>query len=619
MAKKERKPMLPKERTKLVDELDTLKKIRNYTSYRLPEDFKLKGVERAAELVLADDSRMDDVVLLDFETVDRDITKVLEKHKVVLSKSRVEAVTGLESKEIKELLTRGIKMETIETLSVKLQDKADAELEPQVLMEGIIEEATKQGEIEPLPEDEFDMETLDDSDLEVTTLPGMEMIPMESRDLSEIEDLTGISVTENENGDLEVTSLEEVMEITPDKSSFEKSFIEGLEKELSELVAKYKAVGDVGDLEAQLRSDLDKKLEGTEIVMNEDEKGELVLSAISKKEREEKEEAEEKEKKEIAEALGEDPDNVISIIRLKSKQSASEMTNDNLRQTNSYVVVRLKNNNFKMLKEVDKGTDVKEMSVSTPDGEKTYVEEMGYEINPLMKELAPAMKDTAHSGYTDVLAGETKAGKTNPNSNRYNVVQIVRAGESKTDNQDFITYIGLNGERVTDVVTNHGTGLDFDRDGVEITYPKDLYIQGKEYDVHDKDTAEYERETGTSVDEKQPESGESSPSLEAAIQKRIMLLEKLLELEEYIKDEENDRTPDPTIVVGAMLGGDSVKEGMEYSEESRQARLDEAYDERAQLLKELGYKEDELTIAKEEAERAEEAVKSFGPSGAAWN
>lgn len=608
MAKKERKQMLPKEKTRIQDELDSLRLIRSYTKYKLPDDMKLKGVEREIELLLADESKMEDVVLLDFEGPDSELSKVLEVHKDVLSKDRIEAVTGLERAQIKELLARGLTIDSIEQRSIEIASE-HGELEPEMMKQSIIDDAVKEGEIEPLPEEEQEFEV--ESDEELVTLPGMEMIPLEERDISTIEDQTGTLVSDLENGDLEITTLEERMEITKDGGKFDELYIEALEKDLAEDIEKYKKYGDISELEDQLRQDLDKKLEGTEVVLDEGEKGELVLRAMSRQEREEKENAEEEEKREIAESIGEDPDNILGIIRFKSVDQGSEMTNKKLSYTNETIAVRLPNNNFKLLEEVGKGTSPTEERLETPDGPKSYMELEGYSINPLMNGVAPALKDTAHSGYTDLLAGESKAGKTNPDSNRYDVVQIVRAGERELDDQDYIMYIGLNGNRVSDVVTNHGNGLDFDRDGVEVDYPREIFIQGKEYDIHDKDTAEKERQTR--------DDNEPTPTLDKALDKRIDLLKELLEIEKYIASEEANKMPDLTIVAGQVIGGGSIKDGVEYSEESKDVRLDEAYSRRGEILNELGYKESSLTVAIDEAERAEEAAKTRGPIGAMWN
>ena len=592
MAKKERKQMLPKEKTRIQDELDTLRMIRSYTQYKLPDDMKLKGIEKEIELLLADDTKLENVVLLDLEGPDDDLSKVLEVKKQVLSKERIEAISGLEKPQIRELLARGLTIESIEERSIEIAQEQGM-LRPEQMKQEIIEDAVQEGEIEPLPEEEQEFDF--GMDEETVTLPVMEMIPVEERDISTIEDQTGVLVSDLENGDMEVTTLEERMEVTKEGGKFNEMYIEMLERDLAEDIERYKMVGDTSNLEAELRARLDKKLEGTELVLDEGEKDSLVLKAISKDEREQKEKAEDEERREIAEAIGEDPDNILGIIRFKSVDQGSEMTNRKLSYTNDTIAVRLPNNNFKLLEEVGEHTSPNEQRLDTPDGPKSYMELEGYSINPVMNGVAPALKDTAHSGYTDLLAGESKAGKTNPDSNRYDIIQIVRAGEKKMDDQDYIMYIGLDGERVSDVVTNHGTGLDFDRDGVEVDYPREIYVQGKEYDIHDKDTAEKERQT----------SNESKP-LAKALEKRIALLKRLLELENEIAHEENDKTPDVTIVAGQMIGGGSLKDGLEYSEESRQVRLDEAYDERAEVINELGYKESDLTLAVEEARMLED-------------
>ena len=75
------------------------------------------------------------------------------------------------------------------------------------------------------------------------------------------------------------------------------------------------------------------------------------------------------------------------------------------------------------------------------------------------------------------------------------------------------------------------------------------------------------------------------------------------------------------IIIGLLLGDGHIqkRKNSEYSEESRQVRLEEAYDQRADVINELGYKESDLTLAIEEAERAEEEAKTLGPAGAMWN
>ena len=605
MPRKERKPMLPKERSKIQDELDTLRLIRSYTKYRLPDDMKLKGVEKEIELLLADESKMEHVVLLDLEGPDSELSEVLEVHKTVISKDRIEAVTGLERSQIKELLARGLTIDSIEERSLEISSE-HGELEPEMLKQSIIEDAVAEGEIEPLPEEEQEFSV--EGDEELVTLPGMEMIPMGERDLSKVEDQTGTLVSDMENGDLEITTLEERMEISKEGGKFDELYIEMLERDLAEDIEKYEKFGDVTELEEQLKEDLAKKLEGTELVMDETEQGELVLKAMTKEQRQQDESEMDEEKKKIAEALGEDPDNVLSIIRFKSLDAASEMVNKNLEDDRDLIAVRLPNNNFRLLREVSDGTSPVEEKIGTPDGTKTYMEMENYSVNPLMNGIAPALKDTAHSGYTDVLAGETKAGKINPNSNRYDVVQIVHAGDNKTDSQENIMYLGLSGERVSDAVTNHGNGLDFDRDGVEVDYPSQIYVQGKEYDIHDEEIAKKERMTG-----------DEAPDLDSALATRIGLLKELLEIEKLIANEEASKMPDLTIVAGQVIGGGSIKDGVEYSEESKEVRLDEAYSRRSEILNELGYKESDLTIAKEEAIRAEEAQKTIGPKGSIWN
>ena len=195
MAKKERKQMLPKEKTRIQDELDTLRMIRSYTQYKLPDDMKLKGIEKEIELLLADDKKLENVVVLDLEGPDDDLSKVLEVRKQVLSKDRIEAISGLERPQIKELLARGLTLESIEDRSIEIAQEQGM-LKPEAMKQEIIEDAVQEGEIEPLPEEEQDFDF--GTDEEIVTLPGMEMIPLDERDrdISTIEDQTGTLVTD---------------------------------------------------------------------------------------------------------------------------------------------------------------------------------------------------------------------------------------------------------------------------------------------------------------------------------------------------------------------------------------------------------------------------------------
>ena len=113
----------------------------------------------------------------------------------------------------------------------------------------------------------------------------------------------------------------------------------------------------------------------------------------------------------------------------------------------------------------------------------------------------------------------------------------------------------------------------------------------------------------TAEKEHSPKSQEMNKSVQfyQDIEKRIALLEELMQIDDLINDLENDNTPDLTIVAGKVIGGEGIKAGLEYSEESRKVQIDEAVSKRGMILTELGYNDEDLEYAKKEAIRMKEA------------
>lgn len=618
-----KKAMTPKERRVFQDKLNKLTLIRSYTKSNLSEDMKVKRLQEVTEILLADDSKMEDVMLLDLgstEELDAEITRVLQVQKDTINKDEIDALSGLEKKQIKELLARGLSINDIERFRIEVSNNL-LPLEPEMLKDEIIIKALQSGKINPIEGDNFGVEV--DTNMELTSnimasssdledssdgqrqlddfsLPGMEMVMQEEKDiplteeqfLRKIAEQTGYAIVEDERGNLEVSTIKDRMQITSKGGKFDDKYLEVLQKELEREILKYKRLGlDLSELEKQLRDKLEERISGTELIMTENQKDKIILKAITKEQRKKQEEKVDKEKMEVAEAIGVDPSEIISIIRFKSSESFGQIMNKNTSTTNTYVAIRFKNDKFKCYKEDE----------SKKKGQKGYEEVSDYSVTPIMQELAPAMKDTAHSGITDVYAWEAKAGKSNGDSNRYDVVQIVIAGSNPNDDKDTIIRVMSNGDVTIDAVTNHGDGYDFDRNGVEISYPsKNMIIGGKEYEIHDKDTAEKEHS---------PKSQDMNTAVQfyQDVEKRIALLEELMEIDNLINDLENDKTPDLTIVAGKVIGGEGIKAGLEYSEESRQVQIDEAVSKRDSILNELGYNEEDLEYAKNEAIRMKES------------
>lgn len=637
--RKIKKAMTPKEKAIFQDKLRKLILLRNYTKNKLSENAEIKRVQETTDILLADDSKIQDAMLLDLgnvDTIDKDITKLLEVDTKVIKDDEISFINGLEKKQIKELLARGLSIEDIERLKRQVQ-RNSIPVDPDMLKEEIIISAIENGKLTPLEDDDFQIELTQDAELtsnlmKVSSketdkkqedekkdgfiLPGIKAMLLEGDEkafskntpltekqmLRKISEQTGYVVIEDENGDLQVSTLEDRMTITSKGGKFDEKYIEMLEKELENEIAKYKRIGmDLSLLEKQLREKLDKRISGTELVMQEDEKDKIVLKAITKQQRKEKNKEVDKEKQEIADSIGVDPSEIISIIRFKSPESFGQIMNMDTNKTNTYVAIRFKNGNFKCYMEEEKKSRGRK-SVKTEEGKKTYKEVSDYSVTLVMNQIAPAMKDKSGSGLiTDVYAWEAQAGKTNENSNKYDVVQINIAGSNPNDNRDTLIRITTCGKVTVDAVTNHGDGYDFDRNGVEKMYPDgDVVIGSKEYKIHDKETAQKER----SVEKEEPN---NSVTFYQDIEKRIALLEELMEIDEKIYELENDVLPDVTIIAGKVIGGEGVREGLEYSEESRQVQIDEAVSRRGEILQELGYSESDLEYAKKEAEKMKEA------------
>jgi len=91
-----KKAMTSKERKVFQDKLNKLTLIRNYTKSNIPEDMEVKKLQEVTELLLADDSKMEDVVLLDMgstEELDAEITKVLQVQRDTVSKDEIDSLS----------------------------------------------------------------------------------------------------------------------------------------------------------------------------------------------------------------------------------------------------------------------------------------------------------------------------------------------------------------------------------------------------------------------------------------------------------------------------------------------------------------------------------------------
>lgn len=321
----------------------------------------------------------------------------------------------------------------------------------------------------------------------------------------------GVSIELLKDGSIKEESLEKIADIQEN----------GLMSFDSEWERKLRAFVMLGGM------DLSKK-----VVVKDIENKSLQVIPLEQKEEEIKEEEQEKQK--IAEALGVEADDVLSVISIEDKQGGSKLFNQDMKAATKPLIVRLKNNKFKVLQE-DK------------NGEKTEI--IGFEATPVSKQVASLLKDTRNNLFTDLKPGEVKAGKTNPNQSDYNIFQIRRAGENKADDSNQLLFVGCCGETDMNIIESRENGqFRFDRVPNKAVYPKNIYI-----------------EDGNGVTKKKELTYEEPKIKYQDIRARRKLLDEVKQIERKI-EKCNDR----------------------------QEKLD-LYSKRADILKDLGIKESEST------------------------
>lgn len=328
----------------------------------------------------------------------------------------------------------------------------------------------------------------------------------------------GVSIELLKDGSVKEESLEKIADVQEN----------GLMSFDSEWERKLRAFTMLGGM------DLSKKM-----VVKDIQNKSLQVTLLEQKEEEIKEEEQEKQK--IAEALGVEADDVLSVISIEDRQGGSKLFNQDMRDATKPLIVRLKNNKFKVLQEDE-------------NGEKTEI--VGFEATPVSKQVASLLKDTRNNLFTQLRPGEVKAGKTNPNQADYNIFQIRRAGENKADDSNQLLFVGCCGETDMNIVESRENGqFRFDRVPNKTIYPKNIYI-----------------ENGNGTTKKKELTSEETNITYQDIRARRKLLDEVREIERKIEKCDD-----------------------------KQEKLD-LYSKRADILKDLGIKESESTKTMEEIE-----------------
>lgn len=262
---------------------------------------------------------------------------------------------------------------------------------------------------------------------------------------------------------------------------------------------------------------------------------------------------EDAEKQRIAKAIGVDPEDILSVIRIEDRDGGSKLFNYDLKDTDKPLMARLRNNKFKVLSENEDG-ELKEM--------------IGYEATPVSKQVASLLKDTS-SGFTSIKPGDVKAGKTNPDQSKYDIYQIRRAGESMDDDSNNLLYVGCSGETDMNVIESRDNGeVRFARAPQSTVYPENIYLENSAGNIKKREVT-YE---GQEEEEKPVISFKD-------MEERRKIIEKLLETEIEIEELEGD-----------------------YKSPEDKERLEQLYWDRATCLYDLDITEKEAVQIQQEYE-----------------
>ncbi len=501
------------------DELTDMTLLQSYLSNNDQRDEKFNSIRNIDELVLLDGGlKIPKVVLL--ENADGR-SEILKKHSLIIDKDRVAEVeknTKLDRKDIMLLMQDGMSIDDIEKSANELPFKEIAE------SSAIREMIRKNVKVEQL---------------QVLESKGIQVVPLE-------------------DGSLKVNSLEKLAQVD------QKGELMFDEKWLSK------------QLNIELLIDPKEKLVVQDHTKEAGEKnGTGSLEIVPLEKRREDLTKEEIEKQEIAKELGENPDDIISVIRIEDRDAGSKIFNQDMKGTAKPIIVRFRNNNFKLMEEKDDGTR-KEMQ--------------GFEATPISKQLAATLKDTRDNVFTSLKAGEVRAGKTNPNVDRYNLFQIRRAGESLDDDQNMIMYVGYSGETDINAIKyqNYGSTR-FERVPVSSVYPRNIYIESSNGTPKKTEVA-YDKE-----EEKQQDFKEDKKLNFNDIQKRQNLLARLAGIESKIHDlKQDDKSYTRT------NENEEEQENENSNPRDKEKELSGLYEEREEVLKELGMSESKVVEPEEE-------------------
>lgn len=319
-----------------------------------------------------------------------------------------------------------------------------------------------------------------------------------------------------------------------------------------------------------------------------DDKSKKSLMVVPLQRKKEEMTKEEIEKEEIARELGEDPDNILRIVRIEDKDAGSKLFNQDIKGESKPILVQLKNYKFNLMRE-------------DADGKKSVLQ--GYEVTPVGQQVSSLLKPTMSSFDDNLKEGDVMAGKTNANQQRYDVFQIRKAGENSLEQPNQLLYVGLNSKTELNVIERKESGdVMFAKTPTSSVYPRSVYIENtrgvsEKSDIEDNVTMEAKEETGQDMALTYKDLG-----------RRRELLERLMAVEEQIISIENEGNlglymDGPKQKVEERLGvKDDTEPDISDDLADNSRKLPDLYSQRSELLMQLGMDESELVKGEDELE-----------------
>lgn len=465
-----------------------------YMASKLPDDARITGIERNLTLSLNElninNSIIDDATLIKVSEAEKEYYQILSYSETAIENSEVERVSAmlkLPEQDIYEILETGLTLKKIEELGIEIiKDSAQNQkaMSTKELKESIIDENvdTKQNQV-----------------INVTKVK-------EKTIISKIDEVGEV----DEKGKLELSE-----DMQKQLRPYELSGI----KELKE--PKY----------------LVKEKEPTK----DAELGEEIYKIVPEKTLQRKQEKQEEEKEQIAEELDEDSNDIVGIIRVKDRETCSQILNDDSIKTSAEdaVIVRFKNNRFKAMKE-------------STSGKKSEI--VGFKATPAFENIAPALENKVGNLYSTFYAGDITAGKR-VDGQKYDIF-YVDTGDRGNGIGNLIV-VDSDGKNTMDMIRPAKCGgYEIEFADSERVYPSTVIMEANDGDKlkHVHENEDEHKEIHDEEKNNEDVLYKVADDYSGSLAEEKELLEELLKIDDKIAELQNS----PNIEIGTTLRSMSV-------------------------------------------------------------